>query len=238
MSPSRYARAMAMPGHCVLYRFRVDPAREAEFVDAWTAITLLLRAQRGGLGSRLHRGDDGLWYAYAQWPSAEARAAAFAGPPIDDAARGHLRAAVLESLPELVLTPAVDLLVPSSPPRPPPPPWRLDYADGAGNQHQLACAPGATTVELSYRPITPATSSSGVYDGGPPRHAHVPLDDPRLVTIWLLVDGLLATARPDAARGKGTGAFTVDDGGPPRAAIVARGPALLALDALLAALAA
>jgi heme-degrading monooxygenase HmoA len=55
----------------VLYRWRIDPGHEEAFVEAWSAITRRLRERvgSGGLGgsrgSRLHRGDDGLWCVYA-----------------------------------------------------------------------------------------------------------------------------------------------------------------------------
>ena len=91
----------------VLYRWRIKSGHEAQFVDAWGQATreLLLR---GSLGSRLHRGDDGLWYGYAQWPSDAVRAAAFTGPGTSAGAR--MRAAIEESMPETRLTPVVDFL--------------------------------------------------------------------------------------------------------------------------------
>ena len=91
----------------VLYRWRIRPGHETQFTDAWTQATqdLLLR---GSMGSRLHRGDDGLWYGYAQWPSDAVRAAAFAGPGTTAGAR--MRAAIEESLPETRLTPVADFL--------------------------------------------------------------------------------------------------------------------------------
>jgi quinol monooxygenase YgiN len=94
----------------VLYRWRIDPAREERFVAAWSRITELLRAERGSYGSRLHRGADGLWYAYAQWPSEEARRRAFADP-VDPAAGAEMRAAIVESLPEVLLEPVADYLI-------------------------------------------------------------------------------------------------------------------------------
>ena len=47
---------------------------EQQFVDGWERVTLAIRSECGSYGSRLHRGDDGTWFAYARWPSAEARA--------------------------------------------------------------------------------------------------------------------------------------------------------------------
>ena len=91
-----------------LYRWRLKPGHEARFVDAWREATQALLAC-GSLGSRLHRGDDGLWYGYAQWPSAQARAAAFAHAPASSAG-ARMRAAIDEDLPEVRLTPVADFL--------------------------------------------------------------------------------------------------------------------------------
>jgi hypothetical protein len=98
-------------GFVVLYRWRLHPDSEESFVLAWSRVTELLKL-RGSLGSRLHRGSDGLWYGYAQWPDAESRKAAFAAGPGDAAATAQMQAAILESLPEIVLDVAADHLVP------------------------------------------------------------------------------------------------------------------------------
>ena len=59
----------------------------------------------------MHKGPEGIWYAYAQWPSAEVRRAAFEGPALDVSARDCLREAIAESFDEIVLEPVADLLV-------------------------------------------------------------------------------------------------------------------------------
>lgn len=100
-----------LPGFVVLYRWRLHPGSEEAFVQAWSRTTDLLR-ERGSLGSRLHRGSDGLWYGYAQWPGAQARAEAFARGPVDGSAMTAMRQAIAESLPEIVLEPVADFLVP------------------------------------------------------------------------------------------------------------------------------
>ena len=99
-------------GFCVLYRARVHPDKEATYVAAWSRLTSLLKMERGALGSRLHRGNDGLWYAYAQWPSAVVRAAAFALPSIDPMAEQDIRDSIVEYFPEIILEPVEDQLVP------------------------------------------------------------------------------------------------------------------------------
>ena len=106
------APADPIPGFAVIYRWRLKPGMEAQFVAAWTRITELYVAERGGLGSRLHKGPDDIWFAYAQWSSAEARAAAFAGPSLDSEARARMSEAIAESFDEIVLEPVVDRLVP------------------------------------------------------------------------------------------------------------------------------
>ena len=96
-----------------LYRWRLRPGAENAFVAAWTDATReLLRA--GSLGSRLHRGDDGLWYGYAQWPDADRRDAAFAALGSASAA-ARMRDCIAETLPSVTLTPVADFLRPLPP---------------------------------------------------------------------------------------------------------------------------
>lgn len=99
------------PGFAVLYRWRLHEGKEQAFIAAWSRLSELLLAERGSLGSRLHRGSDGLWYSYAQWPSAEAREQAFAAGSIDPEAGRQMRGAIAESLPELVLESVSDFMV-------------------------------------------------------------------------------------------------------------------------------
>jgi quinol monooxygenase YgiN len=54
-----------------LYRFNVKPGLEARFQSAWHNLTLLIREERGSLGSRLHLSAKKEFIAYAQWPSFE-----------------------------------------------------------------------------------------------------------------------------------------------------------------------
>jgi hypothetical protein len=98
------------PGFVVLYRWRLRPGLEPSFVEAWSRVTDALRANGGSLGSRLHRGSDGLWYGYAQWPSDEVRQRAFSRS-LDPEARGRMRDAIAETLPEIVLESVADYLV-------------------------------------------------------------------------------------------------------------------------------
>jgi heme-degrading monooxygenase HmoA len=95
----------------VLYRWRVKPALETQFIAAWSRLTQLLHEFHGSLGARLHRGPDGLWYSYAQWPSAKHRENARKSP-LDPAASRMLAEAISEALPEVILEPVAGFLAP------------------------------------------------------------------------------------------------------------------------------
>ena len=100
----------SVPGFIVLYRWRLHAGAEHAFVAAWSRVSAVLRAERGSLGSRLHRGSDGIWYSYAQWPSAQAREQAFALRGVDAEASRAMRDAIAESFPEIVLECVADFL--------------------------------------------------------------------------------------------------------------------------------
>ena len=57
----------------VLYRWQIEPGMEEQFVDGWHRVTRAIHASCGSYGSRLHRADDGTWFAYARWPDAAGR---------------------------------------------------------------------------------------------------------------------------------------------------------------------
>jgi len=99
------------PGFAVLYRWRLREGAQESFERAWSRVSELLLTERGSLGSRLHRGPDGLWYSYAQWPSAEARDRAFALGPIEPQAMRQMSEAIAESLPEIILESVSDFMV-------------------------------------------------------------------------------------------------------------------------------
>lgn len=63
----------------VLYHWRLHPGREDDFTEAWRQVTLAIYKHCGSQGSRLHRHEDGSYWAYACWPSEEARQACFGG---------------------------------------------------------------------------------------------------------------------------------------------------------------
>ena len=106
------ATAPADPVFVVLYRWRLHPGSEDAFVAAWSRVSELLRSERGSLGSRLHRGPEGIWYSYAQWPSSQARDDAFARGPVDQQASEQMVRAIADRLPEIVLESVADFLLP------------------------------------------------------------------------------------------------------------------------------
>lgn len=96
-------------GFAVLYSWRLKPGYEPQFIDSWTQVTLHLLGL-GSFGSRLHQGPDGVWYAYAQWPSSAARDEAFSkSENLPDSTR--MADAILESFPAIYMEPVADYLV-------------------------------------------------------------------------------------------------------------------------------
>jgi len=106
---------VSSPEFVVLYRWRLKPGSEETFVRAWSDRTKAL-LELGSLGSRLHRGDDGIWYSYARWPSAAVRTAAFETPLDEEGASRTQRArqemsdAILEEFPDIVMFSIADFL--------------------------------------------------------------------------------------------------------------------------------
>ena len=94
-----------------LYRWKLKVGLEPQFQAAWSHVTRELKARAGSLGSRLHLGDDGWWYGYAQWPSAEVRERAQLTDDATTTARALMRDATEATLPDIVLTVAGDFLV-------------------------------------------------------------------------------------------------------------------------------
>ena len=54
-----------------VYGWRVHPGKEEQFRAAWRRGTELIAQKYGGLGSRLHRAEDGRFIAVAEWPDRE-----------------------------------------------------------------------------------------------------------------------------------------------------------------------
>jgi heme-degrading monooxygenase HmoA len=104
----------------LIYRWYVHPGRERHFVDAWLRMTEIIREREGSLGSRLHIVEDGLYVAYAQWPSRQAWEASDEIEQTEEAI--HLRRVINESAirlkPDIRMEVIHDLLVPSYAARP------------------------------------------------------------------------------------------------------------------------
>ena len=98
-------------GFVALYRWRIDPAQEASFIEAWSELTVLIRKHQGGRGSRLHRADDGTLYGYAQWPDRSRWEEPWNLPAEAESHMSTLRAAVIERFEPLLLNPIEDLLL-------------------------------------------------------------------------------------------------------------------------------
>ncbi len=94
-----------------LYRWRLKPGKEEQFKEGWQLITQRLREEHHSLGSRLHLGDDGIYYGYAQWPDRETRDLANLASTEATEARLKMRDATAESFPEVLLEPLSDWLV-------------------------------------------------------------------------------------------------------------------------------
>ncbi len=96
----------------VLYRWRIKPNHELQFVENWSARTAYLLEKYDTLGSRLHRGNDGIWYSYAQWKSTEQRDQAFAleSNTISEASQ-RVQEAIEESFPEIKLEILSDFII-------------------------------------------------------------------------------------------------------------------------------
>jgi len=94
----------------VLYRWRLHPGQEANFAQAWSEATHLIRTHRGGLGSALSRAPDGSYVAYARWPDRATWKRAGEIPLPENDAFAKMAAAVVSSEPPLELTGLHDLL--------------------------------------------------------------------------------------------------------------------------------
>ena len=58
--------------YCVAYKFTLlkdNFENRRAFTKCWVEITEYFKSDCNALGSRLHEGTGGVFYAYAQWPS-------------------------------------------------------------------------------------------------------------------------------------------------------------------------
>ena len=55
----------------ISYKFVLStptPDNEKKFVECWKGVTQFFQSNAGASGARLHKGEDGAFYAYAEWP--------------------------------------------------------------------------------------------------------------------------------------------------------------------------
>lgn len=96
----------------ILYRWRIKPNLEQQFVESWSERTDYLREKYDSLGSRLHRGSDGLYYSYAQWKSSAQCEQAFQGESNKISKSSEkMREAIEENFPEIELETVSDYLM-------------------------------------------------------------------------------------------------------------------------------
>jgi hypothetical protein len=95
----------------VIYRWRVAPGKELEFQEAWERLTREFVSHSSSWGSRLHRSSDGVWVAYAQWPSRVGWESAAVTSDDGRAALTMLRQAVEERFEPILLDVVADHLV-------------------------------------------------------------------------------------------------------------------------------
>jgi quinol monooxygenase YgiN len=99
-------------GFCVVYRFKVRRGSEDAFRQGWIRMTEAIRANRAGLGSRLHLAEDGWWVAYAQWPDREAWERSQTMEVADADAAQMMTDSLEERMPPILMEPKIDLLAP------------------------------------------------------------------------------------------------------------------------------
>lgn len=57
----------------VIYQGFIKTGMEQAYKNAWHEVVTYFVEQRGALGSRLHRTEEGLWIAYSCWPDKATR---------------------------------------------------------------------------------------------------------------------------------------------------------------------
>jgi hypothetical protein len=83
------------------------PDHEQSFAEGWELVTKAIRATCGSYGSRLHRGDDDTWVAYALWPDSDTRDRC---DHAEEEGERLMADSVAERLPTITMTVVSDLL--------------------------------------------------------------------------------------------------------------------------------
>lgn len=90
-----------------IYRWRLRPGMEEQFIDGWQRVTAAILAACGSYGSRLHKCSDGTWLAYARWPDEATRDACEHN---EDEGRRLMREAVLDDYDDVLAEVVLDML--------------------------------------------------------------------------------------------------------------------------------
>ncbi|GGE89659.1 hypothetical protein SAMN05443634_10478 [Chishuiella changwenlii] len=53
----------------IIYSFKIFDNKDIEFIQCWKELTELIYKFEGSYGSKLHKVNDNLFIAYAQWPN-------------------------------------------------------------------------------------------------------------------------------------------------------------------------
>jgi hypothetical protein len=113
-------------------------------------------------------------------------------------------------------------------------PWKITYADGSANAYGWWQDQDGAPVHFIYDPVTPETSSTGMYSGGDPRKEELSAGDPRIAELWSKARALQRdTTQHSQSRDKGTGAFSLVTPSGEERFIVQMGESLASLSPLL-----
>lgn len=94
----------------VMYRWRIHPGKEDDFVRGWRLVSEAVKREFGSFGSRLHRVDDGTLLSYGRWPTAKDREPYRRHLDFHTEGHGLMQGAILEELPEIRMEIVGDLL--------------------------------------------------------------------------------------------------------------------------------
>ena len=112
-------------------------------------------------------------------------------------------------------------------------PWQISYHDGSGNGTRIRQDSASGRIYHTYSPVTPAMSSSGIFNGGPPVEDQINLEQANALWEWIRIF-VSSPAMHTQGRAKGTGLFYVSMGASDFRFVVRSNPELVAFDQFLA----
>jgi len=80
----------------VIYRGYIQSGKEDRYVECWKTIASYFVAERGALGSTLHKTSEGMWIAYSKWPDRATRDASW--PKLGEEANFELPAHIRQAI--------------------------------------------------------------------------------------------------------------------------------------------